>query len=118
VVQDHARKLRDHVHVVSDPEQEVLEHAVIEYRTFPDTHTKVIGHSPPEGGSPADALSFEAFLPSGLVIAYGTGDSGKPLAPMLGGKVSQAGYSVSHGADPGKPSTPSGPQPTATPGTA
>jgi hypothetical protein len=91
---------------------------IIEYRTFPDTHTKVIGHSPPEGGSPADALSFEAFLRSGLVIEYGTGDSGKPLAPMLGGKVSQAGYSVSHGADRGKPSTPSGPQPTATPGTA
>jgi hypothetical protein len=52
----------------------------IEYRTFPDTFVKVIGHYPPEGGSPADALSFEAFMPSGLVLEYGNSESGKPLS--------------------------------------
>ncbi|XYH97782.1 RHS repeat-associated core domain-containing protein [Sorangium sp. So ce1128] len=53
----------------------------IEYRTIPDTMVKVVGHHAPERGAPAEALSFEAMMPSGLVIEYGRGDSGKPLAP-------------------------------------
>ncbi|WP_437813338.1 RHS repeat-associated core domain-containing protein [Sorangium sp. So ce1078] len=55
----------------------------IEYRTFPDTMVKVVGHHAEEGQAPAEALFFEAMMPSGLVIEYGHGDSGKPLA--LGG---------------------------------
>ncbi|WP_437576987.1 RHS repeat-associated core domain-containing protein [Sorangium sp. So ce887] len=55
----------------------------IEYRTFPDTRVKVVGHYAAEGDAPAEALFFEAMMPSGLVIEYGSGDSGKPLA--LGG---------------------------------
>ncbi|XXY14180.1 RHS repeat-associated core domain-containing protein [Sorangium sp. So ce216] len=56
---------------------------IIEYRTFPDTMVKVVGHYAADGDAPAEALSFEAMMPSGLVIEYGRGDSGKPLA--LGG---------------------------------
>jgi hypothetical protein len=56
----------------------------IEYRTFPDTFTKVLGHYPPEGGN---ALSFEAYTPSGLVIEYGGSPSGVPVAP---GRVPRA----------------------------
>ncbi|XXU45450.1 SpvB/TcaC N-terminal domain-containing protein [Sorangium sp. So ce1014] len=55
----------------------------IEYRTLPDTRVKVVGHHAEEGQAPAEALFFEAMMPSGLVIEYGSGDSGKPLA--LGG---------------------------------
>ncbi|XXU32019.1 RHS repeat-associated core domain-containing protein [Sorangium sp. So ce887] len=56
---------------------------IIEYRTFPDTRVKVVGHHAEEGQAPAEALFFEAMMPSGLVIEYGHSDSGKPLA--LGG---------------------------------
>ncbi|WP_437815115.1 RHS repeat-associated core domain-containing protein [Sorangium sp. So ce1078] len=52
----------------------------IEYRTFPDTFVKVVGHYPPEGGAPAEALFFEAYLPSGRVVEYGRTESSKPLA--------------------------------------
>jgi hypothetical protein len=56
---------------------------IIELRTLPDTQVRVIGHTPPEGGEPAEALYFEAFDRSGRVVEYGRGDGGKPLA--LGG---------------------------------
>ncbi|AUX35802.1 MULTISPECIES: RHS repeat-associated core domain-containing protein [Sorangium] len=52
----------------------------IEYRTFPDTFVKVVGHSASEGGAPAEALFFEAFLPSGRVVEYGRTEGSKPLA--------------------------------------
>src|SRR5262249_15469267 len=53
----------------------------IEYRTFPDTNVKVIGHYPTGGSTPATAISFDAFMPDGMLIAYGGSDSGKPLTP-------------------------------------
>src|SRR6202167_519045 len=55
--------------------------STIEYRTFPDTNTKIVAHLPPGGTSGALALSFEAFTPSGLVIEYGGEASGMPLTP-------------------------------------
>ncbi|MGK3998677.1 RHS repeat-associated core domain-containing protein [Sorangium sp. So ce1024] len=55
----------------------------IEYRTFPDTFVKVVGHYPPEGAAPAEALFFEAHLPDGRVVEYGRTEGSKPLA--LGG---------------------------------
>ncbi|WP_438023101.1 RHS repeat-associated core domain-containing protein [Sorangium sp. So ce233] len=55
----------------------------IEYRTFPDTMVKVVGHHAAEGDAPAEALFFEAMMPSGLVIEYGKSESSRPLA--LGG---------------------------------
>src|SRR5262249_34618766 len=53
----------------------------IELRSIPDTNVKVIGHLPASGGQPADAVSFETFDPSGLVIEYGGAGNGKPLTP-------------------------------------
>ncbi|KYG01643.1 hypothetical protein BE21_56380 [Sorangium cellulosum] len=35
----------------------------IEYRMFPDTFVKVVGHYGPKGGAPAEALFFEAICP-------------------------------------------------------
>ncbi|WP_437480466.1 RHS repeat-associated core domain-containing protein [Sorangium sp. So ce1014] len=55
----------------------------IEYRTFPETFVKVVGHYPPEGGAPAEAHFFEAYLPNGRVVEYGRTEGSKPLA--LGG---------------------------------
>ena len=55
------------------------EPGLIEYRTFPDTSTKILGHYS-QGDTPESALYFEVFTPSGLVIEYGTGGGGKPLA--------------------------------------
>ncbi|XXT49991.1 RHS repeat-associated core domain-containing protein [Sorangium sp. So ce542] len=52
----------------------------IEYRTFPDTFVKVVGHYGPEGGAPAEALFFEATLPTGRVVEYGRTEGSKPLA--------------------------------------
>ncbi|XXY91410.1 SpvB/TcaC N-terminal domain-containing protein [Sorangium sp. So ce296] len=52
----------------------------IEYRTFPDTMVKVVGHYAAEGDAPAEALFFEAMMPSGLVIEYGKSDGSKPRA--------------------------------------
>ncbi|XXY49986.1 RHS repeat-associated core domain-containing protein [Sorangium sp. So ce269] len=52
----------------------------IEYRTFPDTFVKVVGHYPPGGGAPAEALFFEAYLPTGRVVEYGRTEGSKPLA--------------------------------------
>ncbi|WP_437734865.1 RHS repeat-associated core domain-containing protein [Sorangium sp. So ce1335] len=52
----------------------------IEYRTFPDTFVKVVGHYPPEGATPAEALFFEAHLPDGRVVEYGRTEGSKPLA--------------------------------------
>ncbi|WP_434042141.1 MULTISPECIES: RHS repeat-associated core domain-containing protein [Sorangium] len=52
----------------------------IEYRTFPDTFVKVVGHYPPEGAAPAEALFFEAHLPDGRVVEYGHTEGSKPLA--------------------------------------
>jgi len=51
------------------------------YRTLPDTFVRVIGHYPPGREGTESAISFEAQLPSGLVIEYGTDDSSKPQAP-------------------------------------
>ncbi|XXT19469.1 RHS repeat-associated core domain-containing protein [Sorangium sp. So ce429] len=56
---------------------------IIEYRTFPDTMVKVVGRYAAEGDAPAEALFFEAMMPSGLVIEYGRSETSKPLA--LGG---------------------------------
>ncbi|WP_437631954.1 RHS repeat-associated core domain-containing protein [Sorangium sp. So ce854] len=53
---------------------------IIEYRPFPDTFVKVVGHSPPEGASPAEALFFEAHLPNGRVVECGRTEGSKPLA--------------------------------------
>ncbi|XXT16045.1 RHS repeat-associated core domain-containing protein [Sorangium sp. So ce429] len=52
----------------------------IEYRTFPDTFVKVVGHYPPGDGAPAEALFFEAYLPTGRVVEYGRTGGSKPLA--------------------------------------
>ncbi|XXT17007.1 RHS repeat-associated core domain-containing protein [Sorangium sp. So ce429] len=52
----------------------------IEYRTFPDTFVKVVGHYPPGDGAPAEALFFEAYLPTGRVVEYGRTEGSKPLA--------------------------------------
>ncbi|WP_437731191.1 RHS repeat-associated core domain-containing protein [Sorangium sp. So ce1335] len=52
----------------------------IEYRTFPDTFVKVVGHYGPEGAAPAEALFFEAHLPDGRVVEYGRTEGSKPLA--------------------------------------
>jgi hypothetical protein len=53
----------------------------IEYRTMPDTFTKVIAHYAGEGDMPGNALSFEVHQPSGLVVDYGKSESSKPLTP-------------------------------------
>jgi len=50
----------------------------IEYRTVPDSHAKVIGHEPDEAGMPR---SFDVFMPSGLVIEYGTTGATRPRGP-------------------------------------
>ncbi|MCK6590242.1 MAG: hypothetical protein L6Q76_21960, partial [Polyangiaceae bacterium] len=50
----------------------------IEYRTKPDSHTKIIGHDPENTGTPK---SFEAFLTSGLIIEYGTTAGTRPRGP-------------------------------------
>ncbi|MBK9261266.1 MAG: hypothetical protein IPM54_15855 [Polyangiaceae bacterium] len=47
----------------------------IEYRTWPDTHVKVIGHQTEEG-----SRYFEAFLPSGHVVEYGKTKGSRPRA--------------------------------------
>ncbi|HLM76750.1 MAG TPA: VCBS repeat-containing protein, partial [Polyangiaceae bacterium] len=51
---------------------------VIEYRTRPDTHTKIIGHDPDNDGMPR---SFEVFTPFGLRIEYGTTEGTRPRGP-------------------------------------
>ncbi|WP_437962692.1 RHS repeat-associated core domain-containing protein (plasmid) [Sorangium sp. So ce119] len=56
------------------------EPGTIEYRTFPDTFVKVVGHYPPKEAAPAEALFFEAHLPSGRVVEYGRTEGSKPLA--------------------------------------
>ncbi|HZF48134.1 MAG TPA: SpvB/TcaC N-terminal domain-containing protein, partial [Polyangiaceae bacterium] len=50
----------------------------IEYRTRPDTHTRIIGHDPDNDGVPR---SFEVFTPSGLRIEYGTTEGTRPRGP-------------------------------------
>ena len=56
--------------------------ATIEYRTFPDTNTKIVGHQPRRTtATRRTPSSFEAYTPSGLVIEYGNAASGKPLTP-------------------------------------
>ncbi|MEO7328479.1 MAG: SpvB/TcaC N-terminal domain-containing protein [Minicystis sp.] len=54
---------------------------LVEFRTFPDSFTKVVGHYTSEEDKPGNAVSFEIFLPSGLVIDAGTSAASKPLAP-------------------------------------
>ncbi len=56
---------------------------LLEFRTFPDSFTKIVGHYASEADKPGNALSFQVFLPSGLVMALGTSEGSKPLA--LGG---------------------------------
>ncbi len=56
---------------------------LLEFRTFPDTFAKIVGHYASEADKPGNALSFQVFLPSGLVIDLGTSEGSKPLA--LGG---------------------------------
>ncbi|WP_437933510.1 RHS repeat-associated core domain-containing protein [Sorangium sp. So ce341] len=53
---------------------------IIEYRTFPESFVKVVGRYGPEGGAPAEALFFEATLPTGRVVEYGRTEGSKPLA--------------------------------------
>ena len=53
---------------------------LVEYRTLPDTFTKVVGHYPVGKEATESAISFEAHLPSGLVIEYGARESERPLA--------------------------------------
>jgi len=48
---------------------------IVEYRTFPDTQVKVIGHFEKETES-----YFEAFLPSGWMVEYGKTAGSRPLA--------------------------------------
>jgi hypothetical protein len=55
------------------------EPGIVEYRTLPDTATKIVGHYP-EGDTSGGALFFEVFAPSGLVTEYGTGPGAKPRA--------------------------------------
>jgi hypothetical protein len=50
----------------------------IEYRTFPDSLVKVIGHF-----AKGDASYFEAFLPNGWVVEFGKTAGSRPMA--LGG---------------------------------
>ncbi|MEO7329303.1 MAG: FG-GAP-like repeat-containing protein, partial [Minicystis sp.] len=54
---------------------------LVEFRTFPDSFTKVVGHYASEEDKPGNAVSFEVFLSSGLVIDAGTSAASKPLAP-------------------------------------
>ena len=54
---------------------------VIEFRTFPDTFTRILGHLPAGATAAAAALSFEVHMPSGLVIEYGGSPGGLPLTP-------------------------------------
>jgi len=68
------------------------EAGILEFRTFPDTFAKILGHYPTggsgaamgagggttAGGGPATALWFEIHMPSGLVIQYGGSASGLP----------------------------------------
>jgi hypothetical protein len=51
---------------------------IIEYRTRPDTRTKIIGYDPDNEGMPR---SFEVFTPSGLRIEYGTTKGTRPRGP-------------------------------------
>ena len=67
---------------------------VIEFRTFPDTFTRILGHLPAGATAAAAALSFEVHTPSGLVIEYGGSPSGLPLTPGPGG-VPQAWLATS-----------------------
>jgi hypothetical protein len=50
----------------------------IEYRTRPDTHTRIIGHDPDDEGMPR---SFDVVTPSGLTIEYGTTAGTRPRGP-------------------------------------
>ncbi|MFO0756888.1 MAG: FG-GAP-like repeat-containing protein [Byssovorax sp.] len=59
----------------------------IEFRTKPDSFTRIVGHYASERDQPGNALSFEIFLPSGLVIEAGTSEATRPLAK---GGVAQA----------------------------
>jgi RHS repeat-associated protein len=55
---------------------------LIEFRTTPDTFVKLIGHYSPAGALPeheADALWFEAVMPSGVTVEYGSNPGTRPL---------------------------------------
>ncbi|MFO0755161.1 MAG: FG-GAP-like repeat-containing protein [Byssovorax sp.] len=52
----------------------------LEFRTKPDSFTKIVGHYASEVAKPGNALSFEIYLSSGLVIEAGTTGAGAPLA--------------------------------------
>jgi hypothetical protein len=47
----------------------------IEYRTLPDSQVKVVEYL-----ATTDESYFEAFLPSGWIVSYGTNDGSRPLA--------------------------------------
>jgi hypothetical protein len=51
---------------------------IIEYRTRPDTHAKIIGHDPDDDGTPQ---SFDVFTPSGMIVSYGTTAGTRPRGP-------------------------------------
>jgi RHS repeat-associated protein len=53
---------------------------ILEFRTLRDTFTKIVGHYAHEADKPGNAQSFEAFLPSGLVIELGASEASRPLA--------------------------------------
>ncbi|NUQ77989.1 MAG: VCBS repeat-containing protein [Polyangiaceae bacterium] len=54
----------------------------LEFRTFPDTHRKIIAHYPANATkkTPNNAIFFEAYSPSGVITEYGGNSGGKPLA--------------------------------------
>ncbi|HLM71572.1 MAG TPA: VCBS repeat-containing protein, partial [Polyangiaceae bacterium] len=54
------------------------ESVIIEYRTKPDTHAKILGHDPDDDGIPQ---SFDVFMPSGMVVSYGTTAGTRPRGP-------------------------------------
>jgi RHS repeat-associated protein len=51
---------------------------LIEYRTVPDIHSKVLGHEPDEDGTPG---WFEVIAPSGVATEYGTSAGSRPRGP-------------------------------------
>ncbi len=72
---------------------------VVEYRTFPDTQIKVVGHFPKNAPS-----YFEAYLPSGDVISYGDTSGTQPVASngaarawLASGKRDPRGNAITYG---------------------
>ena len=52
----------------------------VEYRTFPDTFTKVLAHFPAGWDQASGPHSLRAFTKGGAILDYGAGPSGRALA--------------------------------------